>query len=59
MPDPFDFAFLSFSGLSFTKPLTDFRGRINIQTTCDFRQLRKKEKQITAAVTMDYTELAA
>ena len=31
----------------------------NIQTTCDFRQLRKKEKQITAAVTKDYTELAA
>ena len=31
----------------------------NIQTTCDFRQLLKKEKQITAAVTKDYTELAA
>ncbi|MEN9469575.1 MAG: hypothetical protein RL630_1308 [Verrucomicrobiota bacterium] len=31
----------------------------NIQTTCDFRQLRKKEKQITAAVTKVYTELAA
>ena len=31
----------------------------NIQTTCDLRQLQKKEKQITAAVTNDYTELAA
>lgn len=31
----------------------------NIQTTCDFRQLLKREKQITAAVTKDYTELAA
>ena len=31
----------------------------NIQTTCDFRQLRKKEKQITATVSKDYTELAA
>ena len=31
----------------------------NIQTTCDFRQLRKKEKQITASVTKDYTQLAA
>ena len=31
----------------------------NIQTTCEFRQLRKKEKQITAAVAKDYTELAA
>ena len=31
----------------------------NIQTTCDFRQLLKKEKQITATVTKDYTELAA
>jgi addiction module HigA family antidote len=31
----------------------------NIQTTCDFRQLRKKEKQITAAVAKDYKELAA
>jgi addiction module HigA family antidote len=31
----------------------------NIQTTCDFRQLRKKEKQITAAVIKDYTQLAA
>ena len=31
----------------------------NIQITCDFRQLRKKEKQITATVSKDYTELAA
>ena len=31
----------------------------NIQTNCDFRQLLKKEKQITATVTKDYTELAA
>jgi len=31
----------------------------NIQTTCDFRQLLKKEKQITATVIKDYTELAA
>ena len=31
----------------------------NIQTTCDFRQLRKKEKQIAATVIKDYTELAA
>ena len=31
----------------------------NIQTTCDFRQLQKKEKQITATVSKDYTELAA
>ena len=31
----------------------------NIQTTCDFRQLLKKEKQITATVSKDYTELAA
>ena len=31
----------------------------NIQTTCDFRQLLKKEKQITATVRKDYTELAA
>lgn len=31
----------------------------NIQTTCDFRQLRKKEKQITSGVTKDYTQLAA
>ncbi len=31
----------------------------NIQTTCDFRQLLKKEKQMTATVTKDYTELAA
>jgi len=31
----------------------------NIQTTCDFRQLRKKEKQITATVSKNYTELAS
>jgi len=31
----------------------------NLQTTCDFRQLLKKEKQITATVRKDYTELAA
>jgi len=31
----------------------------NIQTTCVFRQLRKKEKQITATISKDYTELAA
>ena len=31
----------------------------NIQTTCDYRQLLKKEKQVTAAVTKNYTELAA
>ena len=31
----------------------------NMQTTCDFRQLLKKEKQITATVSKDYTELAA
>jgi len=31
----------------------------NIQTTCDFRQLLKKEKQTTATVSKDYTELAA
>jgi addiction module HigA family antidote len=31
----------------------------NMQTTCDFRKLRKKEKQITATVSKDYTELAA
>jgi addiction module HigA family antidote len=31
----------------------------NIQTTCDFRQLLKKGKQITATVTKDYTQLAA
>ena len=31
----------------------------NIQTTCDLRQLQKKEKQITATVSKDYTELAA
>jgi len=31
----------------------------NIQTTCNFRQLQKKEKQITATVSKDYTELAA
>jgi addiction module HigA family antidote len=30
-----------------------------IQTTCDFRQLLKREKQITATVIKDYTELAA
>ena len=29
-----------------------------IQTTCDFRQLRKKEKQITSGVIKDYTQLA-
>jgi len=31
----------------------------NIQTACDFRQLRKKENQITATVSKDFTELAA
>ena len=31
----------------------------NIQTTCDFLQLLKKEKKITATVIKDYTELAA
>ena len=31
----------------------------NIQTTCDFRQLLKKEKQITAGVTKNYTALSA
>ena len=30
----------------------------NIKTTCDFRQLRKKEKQITSGVIKDYTQLA-
>jgi addiction module HigA family antidote len=30
----------------------------NIQATCDFRQLRKKEKQITSGVIKDYTQLA-
>ena len=31
---------------------------LNIQTTCDLRQLRKKEKQITSGVIKDYTQLA-
>ena len=31
----------------------------HIQTNCDFRQLRKKELQITSVVTKDYTQLAA
>ena len=31
----------------------------NNQTTCDYRQLVKIEKQITAAVTQDYSALAA
>ena len=31
----------------------------NIQTACDFRHLRKKEKKITAAITKNYTDLAA
>jgi addiction module HigA family antidote len=30
----------------------------NMQTTCDFRQLRKKEKQITSGLAEDYTQLA-
>ena len=31
----------------------------NIKTTCDFRQLLKKEKQITSGVTKNYTQLGA
>ena len=31
----------------------------NIQTTCDFRQLLKRAKKITARVTTDYSRLAA
>jgi addiction module HigA family antidote len=30
----------------------------NIQTICYFRQLRKKEKQITSGLAEDYTQLA-
>ena len=48
---------MSFKLGKFFKQSTQFW--FNIHTTCDFRQLRKKEKQITATVSKNYTELAA